>query len=159
MTPNLSKDIRCHVWPYFFSKLAIHQIKHQATHKVGLGCLMTLVSIRTFSVMYDHTFQNLQITRSDIRPHIKWAVILVIAYGHTQSGLSTWWLHMVTLIFLRGLCGYVWVNILTLLPPRVLDTRESKLFPRLNQFKPCQIHELNTFVLILLAVLVTFKDR
>ena len=32
--------------------------------------------------MYDHTFQNLQITRSDIRPHIKWAVSLVITYGH-----------------------------------------------------------------------------
>ena len=32
--------------------------------------------------MYDHTFLNLQITRSDIRPHIKWAVSLVIAYGH-----------------------------------------------------------------------------
>ena len=30
--------------------------------------------------------------------------------------MSAWWLHMVTLIFLRGLCGYVWVNILTLFP-------------------------------------------
>ena len=27
-------------------------------------------------------FLNLQITRSEIRPHIKWAVTLVIAYGH-----------------------------------------------------------------------------
>ena len=27
-------------------------------------------------------FLNLQITRSDVRPHIKWAVSLVIAYGH-----------------------------------------------------------------------------
>ena len=34
MTPGLSMDIQCHVWPYF-SKLANHQIKHQATHKVG----------------------------------------------------------------------------------------------------------------------------
>ena len=32
--------------------------------------------------MYDHTFLNMQITRSDIRPHKKWAVSLVIAYGH-----------------------------------------------------------------------------
>ena len=32
--------------------------------------------------MYDHTFLNLQITRSDIRPHIKWAVSLVIAYDN-----------------------------------------------------------------------------
>ena len=27
-------------------------------------------------------FQNLQITGSDIKPHIKWDVSLVIAYGH-----------------------------------------------------------------------------
>ena len=27
-------------------------------------------------------FLNLQITRSDVRPYIKWAVSLVIAYGH-----------------------------------------------------------------------------
>ena len=39
--------------------------------------------------------------KSDIRPHIKWAVSLVI-------------FHMITSIFLRALCGYVWVNILTL---------------------------------------------
>ena len=37
-------------------------------------------------------FLKLQITRSDIRTHIKWAVSLVIAYGH--------------FIFLGGLCGY-----------------------------------------------------
>ena len=30
-------------------------------------------------------FLNLQITRSDIRPHIKWAVSLVIAYGHFNT--------------------------------------------------------------------------
>ena len=33
-------------------------------------------------VMYDHTFLNLQITRSDIRPHIMWAVSLMIVYDH-----------------------------------------------------------------------------
>ena len=38
--------------------------------------------------------------KSDIRPYIKWAVSLVIF----------------TSIFLRGLCGYIWVNILTLSP-------------------------------------------
>ena len=34
MTPGLSKDIGCRVWSYF-SKLANHQIRHQATHKVS----------------------------------------------------------------------------------------------------------------------------
>ena len=54
--------------------------------------------------MYDYTFnKQVQISRSDIRPHIKWAVSLVI-------------LHMITSIFLRALCGYIWVNILTLSP-------------------------------------------
>ena len=48
---------------------------------LGLGCLMT-PGLRTFGVMYDHTFLDLQITRSDIRPHINWAVSLVIAHGH-----------------------------------------------------------------------------
>ena len=49
--------------------------------------------------MYDHTFLNLQFsTRSDIRSHMKLAVSLMICI-------------VVTLIFLRGLCGYT-------LPPR-----------------------------------------
>ena len=44
--------------------------------------------------MYDHTFyKQVQISRSDIRPHIKWAVSLVI-------------LHMITSIFLRALCAF-----------------------------------------------------
>ena len=34
MAPGLSEYIRCHVWPYFL-ELANHQIRHQATHKVG----------------------------------------------------------------------------------------------------------------------------
>ena len=58
--------------------------------------------------MYDHTFyKQVQISRSDMRPHIKWAVSLVI-------------LHMITSIFLRALCGYIWVNILTLSPRGVM---------------------------------------
>ena len=31
---------------------------------------------------------------------------------HTWSGLSAWWSHMVTSIFFRGLCGYIWANVL-----------------------------------------------
>ena len=49
---------------------------------LGLCCLMTSVAVRTFSIMYDHTCLNLQIAKSDIRSHIKWAVSLVIAYGY-----------------------------------------------------------------------------
>ena len=32
--------------------------------------------------VWPNLFLNLQIIRSDIRPHIKWVVSLVIAYGH-----------------------------------------------------------------------------
>ena len=35
MTAGLSKDIQCHVQPYFFTMLANRHIKYQATSKVG----------------------------------------------------------------------------------------------------------------------------
>ena len=47
-------------------------------------------------------FLNLQITRSDIRQHIKWAISLVFVYGHFKLPQ-----------------GLVWVNKLTLWPVRV----------------------------------------
>ena len=37
--------------------------------------------------MYDHTFLKLANARSDIRPHIKWAVSLVFAYSHQPDCL------------------------------------------------------------------------
>ena len=52
---------------------------------------------------HDHLFLNLQITRLDIRPHIKWIISLVI--------------DMVTLIFRMDLYGLI--NILTLSHLRV----------------------------------------
>ena len=52
--------------------------------------------------MYDHTFSKLANHQ--------------ISHQAAQSGLSAWRLHTVTLIFLRGLCRYAWVNILTLSP-------------------------------------------
>ena len=66
MTPGLSKDIQCPVWPHFF----------QTCKLPGQTA------------------------------------------GPTLSGPSAWWLHIVTFIFLRGLCGYVWVNILTVSPTK-----------------------------------------
>ena len=55
--------------------------------------------------LLDIFYKQVQISRLNIRPHIKWAVSLVI-------------LHMVTSVFLQGLCGYIWVNIVTLSPQR-----------------------------------------
>ena len=34
MTPGLSKDVSCHVLPYFSKLVNHHQLRHQATHKV-----------------------------------------------------------------------------------------------------------------------------
>ena len=48
-----------------------------------------------FAVIYDHTlFVNLQITRSDIRPQVKWAVNLVIAEGHFKLPQRFVWVCM-----------------------------------------------------------------
>ena len=43
--------------------------------------LRTSSDIRTSNVMYDHIFQNLQILDQTLG-HTKWAVSMVIAYGH-----------------------------------------------------------------------------
>ena len=51
-------------------------INTMSLYRMGL-CLWCF-SVRTLGVMYDHTFLNLYIVRSDIRPHIKQAVSLVI---------------------------------------------------------------------------------
>ena len=39
-------------------------------------------------------FLNLKITRSDIRPHIKWGVSLVIAYGHFNLCQEVVWVRI-----------------------------------------------------------------
>ena len=72
----------------------------------GIVCIVWwhLVSVRTFSVMYDHIrFLCSQNDSSDIRPHVKWAVGLVIADGHLTS--------------FKGLCGYVWLTYYSLYHP------------------------------------------
>ena len=117
MTPGLSKDIRCHVWPYFPStckwkrpeiqhiKRAVslviaydhHNLPQRFVWVDGLTYLLYRpqgeASVGAFGVMHVRALflcLQLQITRSCIRLDVKWAVSLVIADGH--------------LIFLRGLC-------------------------------------------------------
>ena len=60
---------------------------------------------RTFDIMYDHTFSKFA------NHHIRHQATHEV--GCQQRGL-----HMVTLVFLRDLCGYVWVSMLTLSPWR-----------------------------------------
>ena len=62
------------------------------------GLVCAIFSVRTLSVMYDHTFLNLQITSHQATYKVG-----------CQPGDCIW-----SLIFLRGLSRHVWVNILTL---------------------------------------------
>ena len=91
LTPGLSRGIQCHLWLLFFYA----QIRHQDTSKVAnqLGdCRWPLPScvLRQVETANSHV--------SEFANHMSWTV------RH--------------LVQLRGLCGYVWVNILTLSPPR-----------------------------------------
>ena len=52
------------------------------------------VSVWVFSVMYGHFFSMFANHQIRHRPHVKWVI--------------AWWLHIVTLIFFKGLCGCVW---------------------------------------------------
>ena len=44
--------------------------------------------------LYRQSMLGLQIIRSDIRPHIKWAVSLVIAYGHSNLPQGIVWVYI-----------------------------------------------------------------
>ena len=57
-------------------------------------------------------FYACKIPRSDIRPYIKWAVGLVVAYGHLNLPHGI-------------VCVCVWVNKLTLSPPRPRVTTQG----------------------------------
>ena len=63
-------------------------------------CLMTPGLSKDIQCHVGPVSINLQITKSDIRSHRKWTVSLVISCVHFN--------------FLKGLCGYTWVNTLTL---------------------------------------------
>ena len=75
----------------------------------GLCCLMIpVISVRTFGVLYGYTISKL--TNHQIRHQ---------QATHKVGCRPGDCICMVTLIFPRGLCGYVWVNVLTLSPLRV----------------------------------------
>ena len=70
----------CLIWPGSNSPPLVLKITSEMIHNVLLAPYKQTTS--TTWLPGGHTFLNLQITRSDISPHIKWAVSLVIAYGH-----------------------------------------------------------------------------
>ena len=61
-------------------------------------------------------------------------------YGHTLSGLSAWWMHTATFIFLRGLFGYVWVYMITLSHLSVLVRYSKHITQVCSQFEPLRCH-------------------
>ena len=71
-----------------------------------------MVSVRTFSAKCDHYL--FYVYKS---PDQTWE--------HVLNGQPSWSLEMVTLIFHKGLCGYILDTILTLLPTRVPNNRKN----------------------------------
>ena len=61
------------------------------------------------------------------------------ASSSKYNGFSTWWLPIATLIFLRGLCGYVWVNILKLLW-YLYYARSKVSIKQPSLYWPCGLH-------------------
>ena len=84
MTPGLSKDIRCHVWPYFF-KLANTQIRHQVTHEVGCQPGICIWSLQwthdTNSLPCRLTMVLVMIFKMDLNSKICMVVGLIICYN------------------------------------------------------------------------------
>ena len=79
-------------------------------------CLMTLgLSEDIWCHEWDTLFYACKSPDQSKKITVKWVVRLMIADGH--------------LIFPRGLCGYVWVNILILSPLRVNGTNEKTALP------------------------------
>ena len=73
-------------------------------------CSLEAPGLSKDNVIQCHVGQYSFVSPNQTSGHTKsWAVSLVIAADH--------------LIFLRCLCGCVWVNIFTLAPPRVLSSR------------------------------------
>ena len=67
--------------------------------------------------MYDHTlFLCLQISRSDIRPHVNWAVSLVIVDGHFNLQLDSEALKK-EIYFIICATPHLWVIILVCWKP------------------------------------------
>ena len=84
--------------------------------RLSLCCLMTPEDIWCYVCPY--SFLRMQITIADIRSHVKRAVHMVTAYGHFNLP--------------QGFAGgYVWVNILTILPLRFLLYKDTPVNKRL----------------------------
>ena len=67
MTCDLNKNIQCHVWPYFSNRLTNHQIRHQASHKVGCQAWWLHMVLRGCVGMYTLTLPTLSPLRVNLK--------------------------------------------------------------------------------------------
>ena len=106
MTPDLSKDIHV-MYNHAFPKLANNHIRHQATHKDKDKDKDLFIGDQEFVVGYSkapeqartshHThccIRARHATHCATGDDIKWAVSLVIAYGHFNVPQRFLWLCM-----------------------------------------------------------------
>ena len=112
-TPGFRQDIGCHVWPPLFCacKSPDQTAGHTLSH--SMSCMTTLLC--------------LQITRSDIRPHV---MSFSVMHDHSfvpvnyqireqATQLSDWWLQMATKSPSEVLWGFAWFNMFILSSLRV----------------------------------------
>ena len=81
-----------------------YSLYYRRRRLVGCVLLMTPGLSKDIRYVYNHSAITCK-SADQTSGYTNWAVGLVI-------------LHMVTSIFLRRLCGYIWVNIITLSPQR-----------------------------------------
>ena len=103
LRPQVWPDWGSNSWPPDHDSIFCHW--DACSNHFGHWWLLLVTSIKA-GVMYDHALFHDCISPDQTS-------------GHKWKWQSAWWLQMVSLIFLRGLCGYVWVNVPTLSPLRI----------------------------------------
>ena len=64
-----------------------------------------IILVRTFSAVWQYSFPCLQITKSDLKPHVKWAVSLVIANDHLNLCIPAMTMYLLTSIAVLYVCA------------------------------------------------------
>ena len=105
-------------------------------------------------------FLNLQISRSDIRPHIKWVVSLVIAYGHFNLSQGFVWIYMVQLtLFITHEVDFILIDKAT----TIIQYSKFILFmsgiSTWNFLTQCETADFNKYVMHITKINIPIDDH